>query len=100
MFHLDAIFDFLVMTYETANEAFEKVASYGLLSNMILYLIKDYRMGLAQGQNILFLWSAATNFLPIVGALVADSYLGRYLTIAIGSIFSLLVYSLSSYFSN
>lgn len=81
---------FITMPFIIANEAFEKVASYGLLSNMILYLIKDYRMGLAQGQNILFLWSAATNFLPIVGALVADSYLGRYLTIAIGSIFSLL----------
>ncbi|WOH03551.1 hypothetical protein DCAR_0622950 [Daucus carota subsp. sativus] len=80
----------ITMPFIIANEAFEKVASYGLMSNMILYLIKDYRMGLTQGQNILFLWNAANNFLPIVGALVADSYLGRYLTIAIGSIFSFL----------
>lgn len=78
------------MPFIIANEAFEKVASYGLLSNMILYLIQDYRMGVTQGQNILFLWSAATNFLPIVGAVVADSYLGRYLTIALGSIFSFM----------
>ncbi|KAL8098962.1 hypothetical protein AgCh_031607 [Apium graveolens] len=80
----------VTMPFIIANEAFEKVASYGLVPNMILYLIQDYRMGLTQGQNLIFYWSAATNFSPLVGALVSDSYLGRYLTIAIASIFSFL----------
>lgn len=75
----------------SANEAFERVASYGLLPNMILYLIQDYHLGVAKGTNILFLWSAATNFLPVVGAFLSDSYLGRFLTIGLGSITSLLV---------
>lgn len=57
---------------------------------MIIYLMKDYNMSLAKGQNLLFLWNAATNFLPIVGAFLADSYLGRFLTIGIGSMISLL----------
>nr|XP_017232609.1 PREDICTED: protein NRT1/ PTR FAMILY 1.1-like isoform X2 [Daucus carota subsp. sativus] len=33
---------------------------------------------------------AASNFLPVVGAFLSDSYAGRYLMIALGSIFSLL----------
>ncbi|KAA8540393.1 hypothetical protein F0562_024688 [Nyssa sinensis] len=78
------------MPFIIANESFEKVASYGLLPNMILYLITDYHMGLANGTNILFFWSAATNFTPVIGAFLADSYLGRFLTIGFGSIFSLL----------
>ncbi|KAK4736045.1 hypothetical protein R3W88_010306 [Solanum pinnatisectum] len=47
-------------------------------------------MDVGTTQNLLFFWSAATNFLPIVGAVVADSYLGRFLTIGLGSIFSFL----------
>ncbi|KAK9281427.1 hypothetical protein L1049_004329 [Liquidambar formosana] len=80
----------ITMPFIIANEAFEKVASYGLLPNMILYLMGDYYMGLAKGTNILFFWSAATNFMPLVGAFLADSYLGRFLTIGLGSIASLL----------
>lgn len=80
----------ITMPFIIANEAFEKVASYGLLPNMILYLIQDYHLGVAKGTNILFLWSAATNFLPVVGAFLSDSYLGRFLTIGLGSITSLL----------
>ena len=71
------------------------MASYGLLPNMTFYLMRDYRMDITTTQNLLFFWSAATNFLPIVGAVVADSYLGRFLTIGLGSIFSFMV----TYFS-
>ncbi|XWS20255.1 hypothetical protein CRYUN_Cryun31cG0084900 [Craigia yunnanensis] len=80
----------ITLPFIIANESFEKVASYGLLPNMILYLIKDYHMGVAKGTDILFFWQAATNFTPILGAFVADSYLGRFLTIGLGSICSLL----------
>ncbi|KAF9600572.1 hypothetical protein IFM89_010058 [Coptis chinensis] len=73
-----------------ANEAFEKVASYGMMPNMILYLMRGYHMVIATGTSVLSLWTAATNFLPIVGAFLSDSYLGRYRTIALGSIASFL----------
>ncbi|KAL1199446.1 Protein NRT1/ PTR FAMILY 1.1 [Cardamine amara subsp. amara] len=76
----------LTMPFIIANEAFEKVASYGLLQNMILYLMSDYRLGLVKGQTVLFMWVAATNFMPLVGAFLSDSYLGRFLTIAIASL--------------
>ncbi|KAJ0701571.1 putative proton-dependent oligopeptide transporter family, PTR2 family proton/oligopeptide symporter [Helianthus annuus] len=71
-----------------ANEAFERVASYGLVPNMILYLMSDYNVGVAKGTNIIFLWTAATNFAPILGAFLADSYLGSFLTIGFGSLLS------------
>ncbi|EEF46428.1 protein NRT1/ PTR FAMILY 1.2 [Ricinus communis] len=80
----------ITMPFIIANEAFEKVSSYGLLPNMIFYLMKDYGLGVAKGANIIFLWNAATNFMPLLGAFISDSYLGRYLTIGLGSIFSLL----------
>ncbi|KAL0010393.1 hypothetical protein SO802_005501 [Lithocarpus litseifolius] len=73
-----------------ANEALEKVASLGLVPNMIMYLMLEYHLGLAEGANILFYWLAATHFMPLFGAFLADSYLGRFLTIALGSIASLL----------
>ncbi|KAL8252405.1 hypothetical protein R6Q59_036098 [Mikania micrantha] len=78
------------MPFILANESFEKLASYGLVPNMIIYLLYDYHMSYAKGTNIILLWSAATNFLPIVGAFLSDSFLGRFLTIFVGSIFSLM----------
>ncbi|KAL4559985.1 hypothetical protein LXL04_032133 [Taraxacum kok-saghyz] len=78
------------MPFILANEAFEKVASFGLLPNMILYLIGDYHTSVAMGTNITLIWNAATNLLPIAGAFLSDSLLGRFLTIFLGSIFSLM----------
>ncbi|GAV91940.1 hypothetical protein CFOL_v3_35325, partial [Cephalotus follicularis] len=74
-----------------ASEAFERLASHGLLPNMILYLTREYGMESARGANTLFFWSAATNFMPILGAFLADSYVGRYRMIGFGCIVSLLV---------
>lgn len=80
----------ITIPFIIANEAFEKVASYGLVANMIMYLIKDYHMSVAKGTNIIFFWSAATSFTPLLGAFLSDSYLGRFLTIGFGSLISLL----------
>lgn len=74
-----------------ANEACERLASLGLMPNMILYLTREYGMHTAEATNFLLLWSAATNFMPLIGAFLADSYFGRYPMIAFGSVASLLV---------
>lgn len=73
------------------NESFEKVASYGLLPNMIFYMLNDYHMEVANATTILFLWSALSSGLALVGAFLSDSYLGRFRVIALGSFSSLLV---------
>ena len=41
--------------------------------------------------NVLFIWITATNFVPILGAFLADFYVGRYPMIGFGCIISLLV---------
>ncbi|KAK1551183.1 hypothetical protein Q3G72_031590 [Acer saccharum] len=73
-----------------ANEAFERVASFGLAPNMIFYLTREYNMETKSAANILMIWSAATNLLPVAGAIAADTYLGRHRMIGFGSIASLL----------
>ncbi|KAK1367780.1 hypothetical protein POM88_033872 [Heracleum sosnowskyi] len=70
--------------------AFEKAATFGLSANMILYLENEYHMGLVTGTNIITLWTAACNFLPVLGAFLADSSVGRYPMIAFGSIVGLM----------
>lgn len=74
-----------------ANEALERLASFGLSTNMIMYLTREYGMDAASGAQILFLYSAAGNFMPIIGAFLADTYVGRYPMIGFGCITSLLV---------
>ncbi|KAF6140990.1 hypothetical protein GIB67_006619, partial [Kingdonia uniflora] len=78
------------MPFIIANEAFEKVASYGLLLNMIFYLIIDYNMTIATGTSVLFIWNALSNFMPIIGAFLSDSYLGRFRVISYASISSFM----------
>lgn len=79
------------MSYIAANEGLAKVASVGLIPNMIVYLMGDYRMGAVKATKILYFWFAATNFAPVLAAFLADAYFGRFLSIALGSILSFLV---------
>ncbi|MCI02825.1 putative peptide transporter, partial [Trifolium medium] len=78
------------MPFIIVNECLEKVASYGIMPNMILYLINDYNMAVAKATNVLYTWSAMSNILSIFGAFFSDSYLGRFNVIFIGSFSSLL----------
>jgi len=73
------------------NESFERMASSGLLPNMILYLINGYHLEAASGSVILSLWNAASNTMAIFGAFLSDSYLGRFRVIALGTCSSLVV---------
>lgn len=78
------------MPFIIVNESFERLASTGLMPNMIFYLMNDYHMAAATGSILLQSFSAICNALALCGAFVADSYLGRFRVIAIGSISSLL----------
>nr|AFK41192.1 unknown [Lotus japonicus] len=78
------------MPFIIVNECLEKVSSYGILPNMILYLRDDYHMPIAKATNVLYTWSAMSNILSIFGAFLSDSYLGRFSVIFIGSFSSLL----------
>ncbi|KAK1367772.1 Solute carrier family 15 (Peptide/histidine transporter), member 3/4 [Heracleum sosnowskyi] len=81
---------FKTMSFIIANASFEKAAAVGLSANMILYLESEYHIDLVTGANIIILWTAASSFLPVLGAFLADSTVGRYPMIAYGSIVGLL----------
>ncbi|CAK8565772.1 unnamed protein product [Lathyrus sativus] len=80
----------ITMPFIIANEALARMASIGILPNMIVYLMGTYKLPLGKATQILILSSAATNFMPVVGAFLADSYLGRFLVVGLGSTVSFL----------
>ncbi|XVF48565.1 hypothetical protein PTKIN_Ptkin03bG0200700 [Pterospermum kingtungense] len=81
---------FRTMPFILANEAFERVASEGLIPNMILYLTREYGLETAKAATVVFIWSAANSFNQIIGAFLADSYVGKYRMVGFGSILSFL----------
>ncbi|KAL4355427.1 hypothetical protein GQ457_06G005330 [Hibiscus cannabinus] len=72
------------------NETFERFASTGLLSNFMVYLLKEYNMNQVSAANLLFIWSGVTNFAPLVGGFISDAYVGKFLTILVASFASFL----------
>ncbi|GJM93056.1 hypothetical protein PR202_ga09577 [Eleusine coracana subsp. coracana] len=68
---------FKALPFIISNEMLEKVAGFGLNTNMITYLTKQYHLSNVASQTMIFVWSAVSNFAPIPGAVVADMYLGR-----------------------
>ncbi|KAI9128638.1 hypothetical protein K1719_000121 [Acacia pycnantha] len=68
----------ITMPFIIANETFEKVANIGLQVNMVVYLMSDYHYEPASAATIMSLWSAVSYFMTIFGALLSDSYLGRF----------------------
>ncbi|MCD7467168.1 hypothetical protein HAX54_004444 [Datura stramonium] len=88
------------MPFIIANEALDRVASVGLNANMILYLKNEYHLSNATGATILFWWGAISNFTPIFGAFLADSYLGRFYVIALGTFISLIVVYIDALLNN
>lgn len=67
----------------SACEGCERIVSAAISANIILYLTKEYHMGAATSAIVIFIYQAATNFLPILGTIVSDELLGRFLTISI-----------------
>ncbi|PPD87445.1 hypothetical protein GOBAR_DD15612 [Gossypium barbadense] len=74
------------------NEVCERLAYYGMSTNLVLYfkhqLNQHSSVAATNNQN----WGGTCYITPIIGAFLADSYLGRYWTIACFSI----VYIISS----
>ena len=62
----------------TGNETFEKMASMSLMANLVLYLRTMYNLDNVTSVNIVIIWSGFSNILPLLGALLADAYLGKY----------------------
>jgi dipeptide/tripeptide permease len=57
----------------------------------MVYLTREFHLDQVHASNILNIWSGLTNFAPLLGAFVSDTYAGRFRTIAFASFFSLAV---------
>ncbi|XP_021734088.1 protein NRT1/ PTR FAMILY 2.8-like [Chenopodium quinoa] len=76
--------------YILANETFEKLASMSLISNITVFLRTKYNIDGILLVNVVNIWSGCCNFLTMPGALLSDAYLGRFWTLLIGSVISML----------
>ncbi|KAK7860399.1 protein nrt1/ ptr family 8.2 [Quercus suber] len=70
----------------TGNECCERLAYYGMSTNLVLYFKNRLHQHSATASNNVSNWSGTCYITPLIGAFIADSYLGRYWTIAIFSI--------------
>ncbi|KAK7378007.1 hypothetical protein VNO80_03443 [Phaseolus coccineus] len=68
-----------------ANEFCDRFASSGFHANMISYLTQQLNMPLVPASNLLTAFAGTSSFTPLFGALIADSFAGRFWTIVVAS---------------
>ncbi|KAI3997252.1 hypothetical protein MKX01_009096 [Papaver californicum] len=68
------------------NECCERLAYYGMGTNLVNYLKVQLNQHSVVAVNNVSNWSGTCYVTPLLGAFLADAYLGRYWTIAIFSI--------------
>ena len=69
----------------------ERIGFYGVQGNLIMFLTGPLGMTTASAAAGVNAWAGTVQVLPLVGALAADSLLGRYRAIVAASVLYLLV---------
>lgn len=72
-------------------EVFERMAYYGIASNLVVYLTGKLHEGTVTSSNNVTNWVGTVWMTPILGAYIADAHLGRFWTFVIASAIYLLV---------
>ncbi|CAN0897616.1 Protein NRT1/ PTR FAMILY 5.2 [Linum grandiflorum] len=66
-------------------EVFERMAYYGIATNLVVYLGEKLHEGTVQSSNNVTNWAGTVWILPILGAYIADAHLGRFWTFVCAS---------------
>ncbi|KOM54355.1 hypothetical protein LR48_Vigan10g024700 [Vigna angularis] len=69
-----------------ANEFCDRFAVAGFNGNLISYLTQVLNMPLVSASNILTIYGGTASFTPLLGALIAESFAGRFWTITVASL--------------
>ncbi|KAG0477852.1 hypothetical protein HPP92_012571 [Vanilla planifolia] len=69
------------------NEVAERMAFYAILFNMVIFLVAEMHQDLPDATTNVTNWIGTAFVLTLLGAFLADAYLGRFLTIVIFSCF-------------
>ncbi|XP_061360628.1 protein NRT1/ PTR FAMILY 2.13-like [Gastrolobium bilobum] len=67
------------------NETIERIATFGIMANFTVYLMTMFHLSHVGAANVISIWYGVSNFIPIIGASLADAYLGKFKTIAMAS---------------
>ncbi|KAK9067529.1 hypothetical protein SSX86_011640 [Deinandra increscens subsp. villosa] len=72
--------------YMLGYEVCERMAYYGISTNLVLYLTRELHEGTVKSSNNVTNWVGTVWMTPLLGAYIADTYLGRYWTFMIASL--------------
>lgn len=78
-------------------ECCERLAFYGIATNLVSYLTNKLHEGNVSAARNVTTWQGTCYITPLIGAVLADAYWGRYWTIAA---FSTIYFIVRSIFLN
>ncbi|PWA75654.1 proton-dependent oligopeptide transporter family [Artemisia annua] len=71
-------------------EVCERMAYFGIATNLVLYLTRELHEGTVKSSNNVTNWAGTVWLTPLLGAYIADTYLGRYWTFMVASVIYLM----------
>lgn len=75
----------------TVNQGLVALAFSGVEANLVLFSKLVLKQSNVEAANTFSIWMGTTYFFSLLGALLSDSYLGRYLTCIIFQIVFIIV---------